>query len=116
MTILEARNLEVKRGGVVILNIPFLYIEQGETLSLIGPNGAGKTTLLQTLCYLLKPFRGEIYFKGERVNSNHSAFSYRRKLAMVFQEPLLFDTTVFENVASGLKIRGMKGARDSREW
>jgi tungstate transport system ATP-binding protein len=106
--ILEAKNLEVERGGMIILNVPSLSIQQGEILSLIGPNGAGKTTLLQTLCYLLKPFRGEISFKGERINANHSAFAYRRKLAMVFQEPLLFDTTVFENVASGLKIRGMK--------
>jgi tungstate transport system ATP-binding protein len=108
MILLEARDLEVKRGGVAILSIPSLSIRQGEILSLIGPNGAGKTTLLQALCYLLKPFRGEITFKGEKINANHSAFAYRRKLAMVFQEPLLFDTTVFENVASGLKIRGMK--------
>jgi tungstate transport system ATP-binding protein len=107
MILLEARNLEVERGGAVILNVPSLSIEQGEILSLIGPNGAGKTTLLQTLCYLLKPFRGELSFKGERVNSHHSAFVYRRRLAMVFQEPLLFDTTVFENVASGLRIRGI---------
>jgi tungstate transport system ATP-binding protein len=108
MTLLEARNLEVRRGGALILNVPSLSIQQGEILSLIGPNGAGKTTLLQTLSYLLEPFQGEIFFKGEKVNSNHSAFEYRRKLAMVFQEPLLFDTTVFGNVASGLKIRGVK--------
>jgi tungstate transport system ATP-binding protein len=106
--ILEARNLEVKRGGTTILHVPYLLIQEGEILSLIGPNGAGKTTLLQTLSYLLKPFQGEIHFKGEKVNSNHPAFEYRRKLAMVFQEPLLFDTTVFDNVASGLKIRGIK--------
>jgi tungstate transport system ATP-binding protein len=107
MVLLEARNLEVERGGAVILDVPSLSIQPGEILSLIGPNGAGKTTLLQTLCYLLKPFLGELWFKGERINANHSAFTYRRKLAMVFQEPLLFDTTVFENVASGLKIRGI---------
>jgi tungstate transport system ATP-binding protein len=106
--ILEARDLEVERGGMIILNVPSLSIQQGEILSLIGPNGAGKTTLLQTLCYLLKPFRGAISFKGERINANHSAFAYRRKLAMVFQEPLLFDTTVLGNVASGLRIRGVK--------
>ena len=108
MILLEARNLEVERGGMIILDVPSLSIQQGEILSLIGPNGAGKTTLLQTLCHLLKPFRGEISFKGKRINANHSVLAYRRKLAMVFQEPLLFDTTVFENVASGLKIRGMK--------
>lgn len=106
MVLLEARNLEVERGGMVVLDVPSLSVRQGEVLSLIGPNGAGKTTLLETLCYLSKPFRGEIYFKGEKINANHSAFTYRRKLAMVFQEPLLFDTTVFENVASGLRIRG----------
>jgi tungstate transport system ATP-binding protein len=106
--ILEARNLEVKRGGTMLLDVPSLLIPKGEILSLIGPNGAGKTTLLQSLSHLLKPFEGEIFFKGERINSNHSVFNYRRKIAMVFQESLLFDTTVFENVASGLKIRGIR--------
>jgi tungstate transport system ATP-binding protein len=106
--ILETKNLEVNRGGAILIHVPSLLIQKGEILSLIGPNGAGKTTLLQTLSYLLKPFQGEIYFKGEKVNSNHSILEYRRKLAMVFQEPLLFDTTVFNNVASGLKIRGMQ--------
>src|SRR3989304_9416186 len=107
--ILEAKNLEVKRGGTVVLHVPSLSLRKGEILSLIGPNGAGKTTLLQTLSYLLKPFEGEIFFREKKVDTHHSALEYRRKLAMVFQEPLLFGTTVFNNVASGLKIRGMKG-------
>lgn len=106
--ILEAKSIEVKRGGTMILNVPSLLIREGEILSVIGPNGAGKTTLLQTLSYLQKPFGGEILFRSHGVNSNHSVFEYRKKLAMVFQEPLLFDTSVFSNVASGLKIRGMK--------
>jgi tungstate transport system ATP-binding protein len=112
--ILEARNLNVERGGTLLLEIPSFSIGKGEILSLIGPNGAGKTTLLQTLSYLLKPFQGEIFFRGKRIEANHSVLEYRRKLAMVFQEPLLFDTTVFNNVASGLKIRGMRrnGIRD----
>ena len=104
--ILEARNLEVKRGGVLVLDVPSLSLRRGEILSLIGPNGAGKTTLLQTLSYLLKPLQGEIFFREKKVDTHHSALEYRRKLAMVFQEPLLFDTTVFNNIASGLKIRG----------
>ncbi|OGP63942.1 MAG: ABC transporter [Deltaproteobacteria bacterium RBG_13_47_9] len=107
-TILEVKNLEVKRGGITILHVPSFLIREGEILSLIGPNGAGKTTLLQTLSYLSKPFQGEIFFRGKKVEANHSVLEYRRKLAMVFQEPLLFDTTVFDNVSSGLKIRGMK--------
>jgi tungstate transport system ATP-binding protein len=107
--ILEARNIRVIRGGSLLLDIPSLLIQRGEVLSLIGPNGAGKTTLLQTLSYLQKPFQGEILYRGQGIGSNHSAIGYRRKLAMVFQEPLLFDTTVFENVASGLRIRKMTG-------
>jgi len=105
--ILETRNIKVQRGGVCLLEIASLSIEKGEILALIGPNGAGKTTLLQTLSYLSQPFQGEIFFKGKKVEAHHSVLEYRRKLAMVFQEPLLFDTTVFNNVASGLKIRGM---------
>ena len=95
------------RAGAHLLDIPSLTLHEGEILSLIGPNGAGKTTLLQTLAYLLRPFQGEIYFKGRKVGSDYSVFEYRRKLAMVFQEPLLFDTTVFNNVATGLRIRGI---------
>lgn len=106
--ILEVRNLKLEREGVLYLDIPWLSIEKGEVLSLIGPNGAGKTTLLQTLSFLGPPFQGEIFFRGDRVGLNLSILQYRRRLAMVFQEPLLFDTTVLNNVASGLKIHGIK--------
>ncbi|MEI9479388.1 MAG: ABC transporter ATP-binding protein [Deltaproteobacteria bacterium] len=103
--ILEAQNLHVTRAGAHLLDIPSLTLHEGEILSLIGPNGAGKTTLLQTLAYLLRSFQGEIYFKGRKVDSDCPVFEYRRKLAMVFQEPLLFDTTVFNNVATGPRLR-----------
>jgi tungstate transport system ATP-binding protein len=106
--LLVAKDISVERAGTTLLDVPELTIGEGEVLSLIGPNGAGKTTLLQALCYLLKPINGEIFFKGQRVNSEYPIFEYRRKLVMVFQEPLLFNTTVFENVASGLKFRRMK--------
>ena len=107
-SILKVRDLQVRKAGVLILDIPALQIEEGELLSLIGPNGGGKSTLLQTLASLTKLSAGEIIFKGELVTADSGGFAYRRKLAMVFQDPLLFDTTVFENVASGLWIRGMK--------
>ncbi len=90
------------------MNIPHLDVPEGKVISLIGPNGAGKSTLLLTLARLLKSSQGNIIFKGKKIDSNHTLIDYRRHLAMVFQEPLLFDTTVFENVATGLKIRGMR--------
>jgi tungstate transport system ATP-binding protein len=107
-SILEVRNLVVKRGGVNVLNISSLAVSEGRVLSLIGPNGAGKSTLLLALSKLLKSVQGDIIFRGKAIDNNHSLVDYRRKIAMVFQEPLLFDTTVFKNVASGLKIRGMR--------
>jgi tungstate transport system ATP-binding protein len=106
--IFEVRNLQVIRGGSLILNVPSFVVSQGEILVLIGPNGAGKSTLLQTLSALAKPSRGEILFRGQRIGTEIPLLHFRRKLAMVLQEPLLFDATVYNNVASGLKIRGLK--------
>ena len=105
--ILEVKNLRVKRGGVPVLDIFSLFVPEGKVICLIGPNGAGKSTLLLALSRLLKSVNGDIIFRGQKIDSNHTTGTYRRHIAMVFQEPLLFDTTVFENVASGLKIRGM---------
>jgi tungstate transport system ATP-binding protein len=111
--ILEAKDLKVIRGGSLLVDVGELAILEGETLSLIGPNGAGKTTLLQALSFLTKPSAGKILFRGQAVGADYGALEFRRRLAMVFQEPLLFDTTVFGNVISGLKIRGT-GAAEAR--
>ena len=110
--LLQAEDLLVRRGGVTVLEIPALSVFSGQVLALIGPNGAGKSTLLLTLAGLLKPARGTLLFRGERIGNG--GFDYRRHIAMVFQEPLLFDTTVFENVAAGLKIRGRGRAEIER--
>jgi tungstate transport system ATP-binding protein len=112
--ILEAKNLKVIRGGSLLVDVGELAILDGETLSLIGSNGAGKTTLLQALSYLMKPSDGQILFRGHAVGAEQRILEYRRRLAMVFQEPLLFDTTVFGNAVSGLKIRGIGGTEARR--
>lgn len=106
-SILSVRDLKVSRGGVPVLGIHELDIRTGEFLSLIGPNGTGKSTLLLSLAGLLKLDRGEIRFHGKPVENGARLLAYRRSLAMVFQEPLLFDSTVYDNVAAGLKLRGM---------
>lgn len=106
-SLLTAKNLKVERGGRTVLEIADFSLREGDVLALIGPNGAGKTTLLLALACLLKPSEGRMAFKGEQIDLPEIAFSYRRKLSMVFQEPLLLDTTVFNNVAAGLKIRKM---------
>ncbi len=106
--LLQVKNIVVKRGGIPVLDIPDFRIERGEVLSLLGPNGSGKSTLLLTLSSLLKLHQGKLIFKGREIDSRRSELEYRRQIAVVFQDPLLLDATVLENVASGLKIRGME--------
>jgi len=102
--ILKVKNLIVKRGGVRVLDIPTFSLTQGARLAVIGPNRAGKSTLLLTLAGLIKPASGELAFQGQPLSD---LFGYRRRIACVFQEPLLFDTTVQANIAAGLKLRHM---------
>jgi tungstate transport system ATP-binding protein len=106
-SVLDLSDLRVDRGGVQILEIPSFSLNENEFVSLIGPNGAGKSTLLLSIMGLIKRTRGELRYRGGKVASDAETLLMRRKMAMVLQEPLLFDNTVYENVASGLKFRGM---------
>lgn len=105
--LLEIRNLLIERGGKSVLTINELIIEKGDVLAVVGPNGAGKSTLLLTLARLLHPKHGEIRFNGRQVAAESDTL-YRRRIALVLQDPLLFDMSVFDNVASGLRFRGFK--------
>src|SRR5919197_2803598 len=105
--VLELRDLKVERGGAEVLDIPSFRLHESEVVALIGPNGCGKTTLLLSMMSLLDRAAGRLLYRGEEVQSNGAAGACCRQMAMIFQEPILFDATVYENVASGLKIRGL---------
>jgi len=105
--IIEIRNLLVKRGKRPVLEIEALDIQKGAVLAVIGPNGAGKTSLLLALARLLKPERGQIHFNGYGGDSD---LAHRRRIGLVMQDPLLLNLSVFENVATGLRFRGLPGA------
>jgi tungstate transport system ATP-binding protein len=111
--LLEARDLRVERGGVAVLDVPAFRLEEGEFVSLIGPNGCGKSTLLLSLMCLLPRAAGQVLWRGAEVATGRDAIGLRRRMAMVLQEPLLFQATVYDNVASGLRIRGAP-RRDER--
>ena len=111
--ILEVENLRIRRGGVQVLDLPIFSVAAEEKVAVVGPNGAGKSSLLLGLACLLRRETGTISFRGERVMERGET-AYRRKIAMVFQDPLLFDTTVIDNVAEGLRIRG-KARGDARD-
>lgn len=106
---LRMKNVTVRFGNRVVLDVPSLAITSGEVLAIMGPNGAGKSTLLLSLALLRKPTTGEIHIGGEMVHWGSDLLRLRRRMAVVFQEPLLLDTTVQENVAIGLRLRGQKG-------
>lgn len=116
--LLEVHDLSVSRLGRTVLSVDYLDIKQGEVLAVIGPNGAGKSTLLLTLARLQPTERGQIVFDGKPANQI-GELAYRRRLGLVLQEPLLMDTSVFENVAAGLRFRHLPGhevARRVDEW
>jgi len=103
--VLAGRLLQVVKGHRTILDVDEIAVMPGEVLAVIGPNGAGKSTLLSVLSCLEFPARGRVFYKGGQV-TRKDALSVRRRMAVVFQEALLLDGTVLENVELGLKLRG----------
>ena len=87
-----------------VLKIERLEIKTNQVTLLVGPNGSGKTTLLKLINGLLKPYSGQINFRGEEINGKGYQ-SMRSHSVLVHQDPFLFSGSVFQNVAYGLKIR-----------
>lgn len=103
-SLITVKNLEVRAGRKSLLSIPHFEIQDGEVLGIMGPNGAGKSTFIKALSLLEKPAHGAIFFKDQDI-SDDLTLEMRRKFAVAMQQPLLLDTTVFQNVAIGLKLR-----------
>jgi tungstate transport system ATP-binding protein len=101
--------ITVRSPPALVLDVPALAIEDRGLLAIIGPNGAGKSTLLRVIGLLEAPSAGEVRFRGSVVTASRR-LDVRRRMAMVFQEPLLADTSVFDNVALGLRFRGVPTA------
>jgi ABC-type sugar transport system ATPase subunit len=117
--VVEVRDLVVRRGRRTVLDVPALAIRRGEILTVIGPNGAGKSTLAGALALLERPAGGTVLLDGRPVDWGRGLLAARRRLAVVFQEPLLLDMTVRDNVGLGLRLRGVgRAERDGRvrEW
>lgn len=108
--LLELRAVAVRRGAATLLHDITLGVERGVRLGVWGPNGAGKSTLLQVAALLVKPTTGEVWLSGERVDHRRDLVAVRRRMALLFQEPLLFDMTVAQNIATGLRFRGVPAA------
>ncbi|MDD5472884.1 MAG: phosphate ABC transporter ATP-binding protein [Candidatus Methanoperedens sp.] len=98
-------NLCMAFGEKEVLRNINLTIRRGEIFALIGPSGAGKTTLLRILNLFEKPTRGNLKFNG--LANEGEINNIRRRMSLLFQTPAIFKASVFDNVAYGLRVRGI---------
>jgi len=115
MSLIETRDLWQRRDGRDILKNINIRIERGEVFALIGPTGAGKTTLLRLIDLIDTPTSGKIFFNGaDMAVSEKVRLEARRRMAFVLQKPIVFNMSVYDNVAYGLRWRRI-GSRQIRE-
>jgi tungstate transport system ATP-binding protein len=106
------REVAAVYGNVTALDVAELSIEHGEVLALVGPSGAGKSTLLRLLAFVEPPARGELLYRGHRCGPDWPDLTARRPVTMVFQPPRLLRRSVRQNVAHGLRLRGLRSVSD----
>lgn len=99
---ISVRGLSKAYGGRKVLNDICFDVPSGEIVALMGPNGAGKTSILRVLNMIEKPDEGEVLLDG----MVSGGIEHRRRMAMIFQKPVVFNASVYDNVAFGLRVRG----------
>ena len=112
----DASDLKVEQGEIELKNVTLSYIGQkgsalnnislsipsGQITALVGPSGAGKTSILNLIPRFYDPNNGEVLIDNQDIR-NVTISSLRSKIALVSQEPILFDDTVRENICYGKK-------------
>ncbi len=112
--IFEIRNVNSYYGSKHVLKDVNLKIFEKTVTAFMGPSGCGKSTLLRCLNRmndLVRNFRmeGEIAFRGNNLYAKEvDVTDLRREIGMVFQKPNPFPKNIYENIAYGLRIHGMK--------
>ena len=108
-------------GNVHALKNITLPIYKNNVTALIGPSGCGKTTLLRCFnrmhdLYPGNRYEGEILFKGNNIFSEDiDVIDLRSRIGMVFQKPTPFPMSIFDNIAYGLRLKGIRKIADLSE-
>ena len=108
-------------GDIHALRNINLSVRKNAVTALIGPSGCGKTTLLRCFnrlhdLYPKNRYEGEILFQAENILSNGTdLINLRSRVGMVFQKPTPFPMSIFDNIAYGLKLKGIKNRSDLSE-
>ncbi|MBS7648036.1 MAG: ATP-binding cassette domain-containing protein [Halobacteria archaeon] len=115
MPFIETQGLTKLYGEKVALRNINMKVDKGELLAVVGPSGSGKTTLLRLLDLLDEPSDGKIIFDGVNTSCpEKEKLLLRRRIGMVFQQSVMFNTSVQNNVAYPLRIRGLKTNIDEK--
>jgi len=104
MSLIETIALHQQFGTREVLRGVSLTVERGEIVAVIGPTGSGKTTLLRLIDQLDTPASGKVLFEGREVTPRLRT-GVRRQISMVLQKPVVFDSSVYDNVAYPLRVR-----------
>jgi tungstate transport system ATP-binding protein len=104
LALLQLQSVNKRYGKKQALRDVTFSMDKGEFLSVIGPSGSGKTTLLRMIDGLESPDSGDILFKGASIPADPQ--KSRKSVGMTFQNPILFNAKVFDNVAYSLRFRG----------
>jgi phosphate transport system ATP-binding protein len=113
-SIFEIKNFSIFYGDFMAVKNVMLNIESNKITAIIGPSGCGKSTLLRSLnrmndLIVSSRVTGEVCFQGVDIyHKDTDVIELRRRVGMVFQKPNPFPSSVYENVAYGPKIRGIK--------
>ncbi|MFA5612943.1 MAG: ABC transporter ATP-binding protein [Methanoculleus sp.] len=105
---IDLKSVSKRFDDTVVLRRVTARVERGEIFAVIGPSGSGKSTLLRLINLLDTPEGGEIRIGGSSIHTKgDQRLRIRRMMGMVFQKPAAFSATVYENVAVGLRFRGV---------
>lgn len=113
MSIISTKNLNLWYGKHKALKDISLEIGKNAVTALIGPSGCGKSTFLRTLNRmndLIDSVRieGQVLFEGKDIYENYNVIELRKRVGMVFQKPNPFPMSIYDNIAYGPRLHGVK--------